>query len=312
VSTVKKRLEKINIEGSLRFDEPMHRHTTFQVGGPADVYVVPASPADVATVLQLAEESDTPLFTLGGGSNVLVSDAGIRGIVMDMGRFDNLAADNAELTAGAGLAISDVTAFAADRGLGGIDFLYSMPGSVGGAVWMNARCYGSSIIDILSFVRSVAPDGTLYEGAPDRSQYDYKLSPYQSNGHVLLEARFRLKPEPPEQIWERMRGYEADRSSKGHFSAPSAGSVFKNNRSFGSPSGAIIDSIGLRGTQIGGARISDNHANIIVNTGSATASDIRALIEYVEDEVKRRLGYELEREVLLAGDWEAQHVSDPR
>lgn len=333
---LKEKLGNINIDGSLRFDEPMARHTTFEVGGPADLYVRPASVRDVRTILQLGRQLGERVFTLGGGANILVSDAGIRGIVMDMGEFTEVAIEQADTPppqpparttadapsadsdaaatvyarVGAGLAVSDAAAALAERGLAGLDFLYAMPGSVGGAVWMNARCYGSSIIDILESVDMVTAEGEATTYRAREEDFAYKVSPFQSNKAVILAARLRLHREAPERIWERMREHEEDRTTKGHFSGPSAGSVFKNNRSFGKPSGQIIDSLGLRGYQIGGARISDEHANIIINTGEAKAADIRALIDHVEAQVRDRLGLQLEREVLLAGDWAADGAGD--
>ncbi|MFW5728563.1 MAG: UDP-N-acetylmuramate dehydrogenase [Spirochaetota bacterium] len=318
---LKQNLANINIAGAVRVDEPMAEHTTFRVGGPADVYVRPQSVDDVQQVLKLGRREGVRVFTLGGGANILVADAGIRGIVMDMRDFaeisvlerhgvdgqDGARAPKSGAThrarIGAGLPVSDAAAELADRGLAGLDFLYAMPGSVGGAVWMNARCYGSSIIDVLEEVDIVTTEGDFRTYLPQDGDFDYKVSPFQTNGAVILAATIRLREEEPAAIWKRMRDHEEDRTTKGHFSGPSAGSVFKNNRAFGRPSGKIIDSLGLRGYQIGGARISDRHANIIINTGTATARDIRELIEFVEKRVEERLGLRLEREVLYAGEW---------
>jgi UDP-N-acetylmuramate dehydrogenase len=226
---------------------------------------------------------------------------------MDMRSFSDISVADSEegvrARVGSGLPVSDAAADLADRGLAGLDFLYAMPGSVGGAVWMNARCYGSSIIDVLHSVDVVTPEGTAETYEPREGDFGYKVSPFQTNEAVILAATLRLRREEPAAIWTRMREHEEDRSTKGHFSGPSAGSVFKNNREFGSPSGKIIDSLGLRGHQVGGARVSDRHANIIINTGNATAADIRTLIEYVETQVREQLGLQLEREVLFAGDW---------
>ena len=319
VGKLKQNLANINIAGDLCFDEPMAQYTTFQVGGPADVYVRPESARDVGEVLRVGRENGTPVFTLGGGANILVSDAGIRGIVMDMRSFNEVRADGkrpgaegpvVQARVGAGLAVSAAAADLADRGLAGLDFLYAMPGSVGGAVWMNARCYGSSIIDILSGVDVVTAHGAVNHYVAKQEDFAYKVSPFQPegplSGAVIVAAHLTLREEASEQIWLRMREHEQDRSSKGHFSGPSAGSVFKNNRAFGKPSGQIIDSLDLRGYQIGGARISDQHANIIINAGGATAADIRALIEHIQGQVKENLGFNLEPEVLLIGDWSSE------
>jgi UDP-N-acetylmuramate dehydrogenase len=331
VGSVRNILEKINVSSPVRFDEPMSLHTSFQVGGPADIYAEPQSVEDLSEIVREARRLNIPIFTLGGGANILVSDAGIRGLVIDMRNFDELTVvaeggnptergypakglndggkhqargENLALVrAGAGLPISDVAAWCADRGLEGLDFLYAMPGSVGGSLWMNARCYGESIVDVLREAEYVDEEGRRGVYGVDPRDFDYKKSPFQSRRWVIVSALFGLRPGDPGEIWSRMRSHQQDRTGKGHFVAPSAGSVFKNNRAFGSPTGKIIDELGLRGHQIGGARISDQHANIIVNAGGASAGDIRQLIEFVESEVHTRTGFELEREVLYAGEW---------
>ena len=297
-------LKNINITGSIRHDEPLRNHTTFRVGGPADLFVIPHNADDVGVIVTCADHFGVPLFVLGGGANVLISDHGVRGIVMYMGAFDHMQIDDTTLVCGAGASISAVTEFAAEQGLRNLQFLYSMPGSVGGAVWMNARCYGHAVEDILSWVDVITADRMLERYHPCPADFSYKHSPFQTNGAIILQACFAMQSGDPIELRTEMERCRADRESKGHFTAPSAGSIFKNDRAFGSPSGALIDSIALRGLQIGGARVSDRHANIIVNTGNATAQDIRALIEEVAKRVHRQLGYELEREVLYIGDWD--------
>lgn len=286
----------------------MHRHTTFEVGGPAEFYVRPRTESDVQRIIRAAQDTGAPIFTLGGGANILVSDRGVRGIVMDMRDFSDTRREGSKFTSGAGLAISDAAERAAEEGLAGLHFLYAMPGSVGGAVWMNARCYGSSIVEVLEEVSVVSETGELESYVPNDEDFGYKRSPFQGRNAVIIEASFHLTPADTAEIRAEMDGFYADREGKGHFAAPSAGSIFKNNRAFGSPTGALVDTLGLRGTQIGGARLSDRHANIIVNTGGATATDILRLIELIERRVHEELGFELEREVLLVGDWEAEHA----
>lgn len=294
---------KINIAGEIRTDEPLAEHTTFRVGGPADLFARPEDARDVATLLAWASEHEVPWFAIGGGSNILVSDRGVRGLVVDTTSLSGIRVEGTTLTAGAGEPVSDVAAFAADRGLAGLDFIYAMPGSTGGAVWMNARCYGGEVSEVLAGVELVEPDGSAGHYSPQDDDFGYKRSPFMTRASVMTSVSFRLRPGEPGRLWPAMREHEADRRAKGHFAAPCAGSVFKNNRAFGRPSGAIIDSLGLRGYAVGRAKVSDLHANIVVNTGDATASELRAVIEHVRREVSRRLGLELEREVLYVGDW---------
>ncbi len=281
----------------------MSRHTTFEVGGPADLYAVPETVSDIIALLSVAEEAGLSWFVLGGGANVLVSDRGIRGLVIDMRAFSRFGVEGDELVLGTGLAISDAAERAAELGLAGLEFLYSMPGSVGGAVWMNARCYGSSIDEVLESVLYVDETRQPRRYRVRREDFAYKRSPFQNRPVAMYEARFRMQPADPAELRERMREYYHDRQSKGHFSAPSVGSVFKNNRDFGAPTGKLLDGLGLRGYQVGKAKVSAQHANIVINTGGATAAEIRAVIEHMDQEARSQLGIQLEREVLYAGEW---------
>ncbi len=294
---------KINIKGSLQADEPLAAHTTFRVGGPADLYAVPHDEEDLIRLIGAANEEGIPRFVLGGGANILVSDRGIRGLVIDMREFSTTGHTGTLLTAGSGAAMSDVSAYAADHELAGLDFIYAMPGSVGGAVWMNARCYDGEIFPVLHSVEVVTARGVRATYEPRPEEFAYKRSPFMANSSIMTRVCFSLDHGNAEILWEKMREHERDRWSKGHFAAPCAGSIFKNNRAFGRPSGAIIDSVGLRGYAVGGAKVSDQHANIVINADGATAADIRAVIEHVHDSVLERLGLDLEREVIYVGDW---------
>ncbi len=287
----------------LQTDEPLSEHTTFGIGGPADYYLEPKSVEEMVQAVRFANAADLQFFVLGGGANVLVADKGVRGLVINTAALKSITIEGTDLVAESGAPISEAAERAAEAGLGGLAFLYSMPGSTGGAVWMNARCYGHSIFDILGPVACVTREGGLQTYRPRGADFDYKTSPFQDNKRVVLSVRFRLQPSDKKALREEMAGYEEDRRQKGHFSAPSAGSVFKNNRAFGAPTGRLIDSLGLRGYRVGGAKISDKHANIFVNGGGATADDMRGLIEHVEKQVMDQLGFHLEREVLFVGDW---------
>lgn len=289
----------------------MSSHTTFRVGGPADLYAVPRDIGDLRQLLAWSSASSVPVFVLGGGANILVSDAGIRGLVIDMAAFNSINSEprddgSMEVEFGAGLPISDASAWAADHALAGLAFIYSMPGSVAGAVWMNARCYGAEISEVLSRVDVVSRTGTRSAYVPQEQDFQYKRSPFQESDDIMTAAAFRLQPGNRDSLRQEMLAHESDRRSKGHFAAPCAGSVFKNNRAFGKPTGALLDDLGMRGLAVGGACVSDLHANIIINTGSATAADIRALAERMASEASSKLGITLEREILFAGDWEEQ------
>jgi len=301
VPDLRKGIENSKFRGDIRFDEPMSSHTTFRVGGPADVLLKPSSVEDVAAVMELKREF--PVFIFGAGANILVADAGIRGIAVDMTGLDSRTVEGTGITAGAGAAVSEVSVLAADRGLSGLEFLYAMPGRVGGSVWMNARCYGSSVSDVLDYVRIVDETGTSRCLRPRPDEFGYKVSPFQRESWAIVEAAFALHKGDGEKIFELMEDHRRDRERKGHFIAPCAGSVFKNDRSFGMPTGKIIDSLSLRGVSIGGAQVSPLHANIIINSGGATAGEIYELIRLIETRVRETYGFRLEREVRLVGDW---------
>ena len=310
----------------IRFNEPMSGRTTFKVGGIADCVVTPRGESFVPFCLNLlkySKEEEVPLFILGGGANIVVSDKGIRGIVLDMsewkGEYAKPLCENDEtLIIKSGTSIDAAANIAAQKSLCGLEFLAGMPGTIGGAVWMNARCYGKEMADVLKQVEIVVNE-QMTEDSEHRNvceyvvrkvevenkkilnSFDYKISPFQKMDCLILSAAFNLRKGDKEKILSEMEKNRQDRRDKGHYLFPCAGSAFKNNRIFGKPTGQIIDELGLKGLQIGGARIAPFHGNIIINTGSATASDIRALVDDVTAKVKARAGFELETEILFVG-----------
>ena len=297
--------KKINMKGQLDFNEPMSLHTTYKTGGPADIFCTPADTEEFVLILEAAENSGISHFILGGGANILVSDHGFRGIVIDTGNLNsiNIGSDG-QLICGSGTIVDRAAEFALKAGLQGFDSFYGMPGTVGGAVWMNARCYGRSISDIIADVTYLDEGHQLQTIKAEDINFGYKKTPFQELDCVILEASFLLEPGNPEDIKSNMMMNKSDRENKGHYSGPSAGSVFKNNRSFGKPSGAIIDSLNLRGTTVGGAKISEHHANIFINQKDATSSDILALIRLTQKKVMEAYGFALEPEVQLIGKFD--------
>jgi UDP-N-acetylmuramate dehydrogenase len=293
----------IKIDGVMKRDEPMAGHTSFHLGGPADMYVVPLNLDDVRIVISACAGERIPCFLLGGGTNLLVADRGVRGVVLDLTSLSGMEVKGNSVTALAGSPVSDLAELAGRHGLSGLEFAYALPGTVGGAVWMNARCYDGEVSGILEYAEYLAKDGTPCRRRKESSEWAYKLSPFQSMQVPIVSARFRLAPGDPARIAAAMAEHRADRVQKGHFRFPCAGSIFKNNRAFGAPTGRLVDSLGLKGTAVGGAQVAPFHGNIIVNTGGASANDVRALMERVEEEVSRRLGFTLEREVILVGEW---------
>jgi UDP-N-acetylmuramate dehydrogenase len=295
--------KKINIKGVVKTAEPMSLHTSFRIGGPADIYTVPADETDVVQIAGLAQAEEVPLFVLGEGANILVADTGIRGIVMDMSDFSAIEVHTKDVYCGAGAEMSRVVETAAQHELSGLEFIYKMPGSAGGSLWMNARCYGVSIAEIPGTVHFLDEELSRRSLELPDPRFAYKKSPFQKSGAILLYAYFHLQPGHKNEIRRRMEEVEADRRRKGHFEYPSAGSVFKNNHSFGKPSGQILDELGLRGLVQGGAQIAPFHANIIINTGDASAEDVRSLMLHAQRRAFEKHSILLEPEIRLVGDW---------
>jgi UDP-N-acetylmuramate dehydrogenase len=320
VDTLLKKPEKINIPGPpsgiIRFDEPMALHTTFRIGGPADVWVRPQGncfPGYAAELFGFARREGVPVFVLGGGANLVVADRGIRGIVLDSGGWTGWevqtgreAPEAAAVRVRSGTAVDALTGALAEQGWAGPEFLAGMPGTAGGAVWMNARCQEKSVSDLLLETEIIDSGGvslTPFWVPYKEEDFSYKRSPFQDRKFLITAARFSLKRGEPEELRRIVAALRRDREDKGHFRAPSAGSVFKNDRSFGKPAGKIIDELGLKGFSVGGAMVAPWHGNFIINTGHATAGDIRALTETVIEKVRAALGLTLEPEILFAGDW---------
>ncbi|MDR2767350.1 MAG: UDP-N-acetylmuramate dehydrogenase [Treponema sp.] len=307
-------VEKINrggFTGDLRFDEPMAAHTTFRVGGPADCWIRPdgaSFPEYASRLLAETEAAGVPVFILGGGANLVVSDRGIRGIVLDTTAYRGRAGLGGESGGGtlvafcAGTPVDEMAEEAANLGLS-FEFFAGMPGAIGGAMWMNARCYEHSVSDYLAGAKLLSRGGAVKEYRFRSGDFGYKRSPFQKSGDLILEGSFRLPKKEAEAVRGQMERYRSDRESKGHYRCPSAGSAFKNNRAAGRPSGKIIDDLGLRGFGIGGAQIAPWHGNIIINRGNASAGEIKALCSEVRARVKKETGFELECEILFIGDF---------
>jgi len=340
-------------EVDVRYDEPMKDYTTFKVGGNADCWVCPDGEGFTQFCIDLlsnARSENIPVFVLGGGANIVVSDKGIRGIALDMREWNGesvwgLMAAEDEFVVRSGTPIDIAADMAASACLSGVEFFAGLPGSIGGALWMNARCYGKEISDVLSWVEVICNEqlaisneqlgisneqlaisneqlGISNEQFVIRrfdikrglefdsqnlgfhiSEFGYKKSPFQKMDCIIISACFKLKKGDKEQILVEMENYRFDRQDKGHYLFPCAGSAFKNNTDFGKPTGKIIDELGLKGLQIGGAQVAPFHGNIIINTGNATAADIRDLMDKVAKRVKDATGFVLEPEVLFVGEW---------
>lgn len=281
-------------------NEPMSRHTTFRTGGPADLMLLPSSADELKETLAALREEGIKPFILGNGSNLLVSDKGIRGTVIKIGDgMDGMITDGERVICGAGAFLTRFCVFAAEHSLSGAEALYGIPGSVGGAVYMNAGAYGAEIKDVLVSADYVEPDGSV--GTLRGTEgYGYRCSPFTDGERIITSAIFALKRGVRAEIEERMESVKARRSDKQPLNYPSAGSVFK--RPEGYFAAALIDQSGLKGASVGGACVSEKHAGFIVNKGGATTGDILRLIELVREKVLRDSGVALETEVRFVGE----------
>jgi len=315
--------QKINTEQCpVSVGEPMSAHTTFRIGGPADLYVRPRSIRALAETLDTLKNSGLPIFLLGGGANILVGDKGVRGAVIDTRLISSIrvgasgdiaypdtgsARGQVELHAECGAPVSMLCEEALVRGLSGLENFYGMPGSIGGAIYMNARCYEDDFSLHIKEITYIDAAGITQQAEVAALPWSYKRSPFMPGGNlaasIIGAGTFMLVPGDPQKIAERMRERLADRMQKHHFDYPSAGSMFKNDRTFGKPTGKILHELGLRGYRIGGAAISPWHANIFINMGGATARDMRALIEHAQEMALAATGWHLEPEVLFVGEF---------
>ncbi len=295
--------ERINIEEFLEENRSLAELTTFKVGGPARYFLQAESWEAVSSAKRWAQEQNLPFLLVGGGANLLVADRGFPGLAVCTTLLKEIRVEGETLIADAGAEVSAACEAALENQLSGLEFIYRMPGTIGGAVWMNARCYSVSVSDRLEGVDFIDFEGTLRHYTPREGDFSYKISPFQDNERIITRAFFKLTPGDNESIFAEMEKNRRDREDKGHFLYPCAGSVFKNNRDFGAPTGRLIDGLGLKGTRHGGAQIAPFHGNIIINRDSASAQDILELIKLTEKKVKQAYGFQLEREVLLVGDW---------
>lgn len=283
--------------------EPMALHTTFKIGGPADRLLFPETEEQLAGLLQAVKESGLPWLALGNGSNLLVSDLGIRGAVLCLsGSFKKveLLPDGRTLRAGAGASLATACAFARDRGLSGLEFAWGIPGSVGGAAYMNAGAYGGEMKDVLKKAFHISDSGEPGSAAGEALGLSYRKSRYTGGTDIVTSVELALAPGDATQVAARMEELMARRKEKQPYDQPSAGSVFK--RPENGFAAALIDQCGLKGRRVGGARVSEKHAGFIVNAGGATCRDVLELIEIIRETVKQRTGTLLECEVRVLGE----------
>lgn len=285
----------------LRVGEPLARHSTFRIGGPAELFAEVGSERALARLVEAARATATPLHLLGLGSNVLFPDGGLPGVVARLGgELKRVRLRGRRISAGAGAALAQVARRAAKAGLAGLEALSGFPSTVGGAVWMNAGCYGTEVKDVLVSVRVVELDGRRRRLATAELEPAYRWTNLKVSGAIVTRALFELAPGDPAALLARMDELNAKRWASLPSGQPNVGSIFKNPP--GDFAGRLLDVAGLKGSRIGGAQVSPKHANVIVNVGGATAGDVVELMRRMRDRAAESSGTRLEPEVVLLGD----------
>lgn len=285
----------------LIFNEPLSRHTTFGIGGPVDVLVIPQSLDDITAVVAFCSAQNVNLLVLGLGSNLLVRDKGVRGVALKIAAgLDQVTISGEEIEAQAGISLSLLASKAADCSLSGMEFAEGIPGSLGGAVFMNAGAYGGEMKDIITTCTVLNMDGSTRTFVREEMNLAYRKSIFQDIPCVILSAHLHLHQGNREEIRQRMAEFSEQRRSKQPLEMPSAGSTFRRPEGF--YVGPMIEQLGLKGYAIGGAQVSTKHAGFIVNRGRATAHDVLDLIAYIQEQASQRFGVDLHPEIKVVGE----------
>lgn len=296
------KLQKLLGEAKVFVNESMASHTTFRIGGPADYFVKPETVEELAAVLKLCKEEEIPYFILGNGSNLLVGDKGFRGVVIQLYKnFDGIKIEGTKVTAKAGAMLVRVAKEAGRAGLSGLEFASGIPGTIGGAMVMNAGAYGGEMKDVVTAVTVLTKEGEVKILTGDEMNFRYRGSVVEDEGLIVLEAVMELKEGNVEEIQARMDELTVQRKTKQPIEFPSAGSTFK--RPEGYFAGKLVQDAGLRGFQVGGAQVSEKHCGFVINAGGATAADVMSLMQQVSDKVNEEFGVTLEPEVKRIGEF---------
>lgn len=292
--------EKIYLEDEIMINEDMKNHIYFKVGGPADIFLTPKSIEQLSETVKICKQNNIPYLIIGNGSNLLVKDGGIRGVVIALTKLDKLQSKGNFIKAEAGVLLKDVSDRAVENSLTGFEFASGIPGSVGGAVFMNAGAYDGEIKNVILEAEVLDEEGNVIVLNRDELELGYRTSRVMKDNLVVLSAIFQLELGEKEAIQSRVDELTAKREEKQPLEYPSAGSTFK--RPEGYFAGKLIQDAGLKGYSVGGAAVSEKHSGFVINKGGATAKDILELIKYIQDEVYKQFGVELHTEVRILGE----------
>ncbi len=290
------KLNNLNIK--FTENEPMREHTTFRIGGPADYFITVETSEELTNAISVCKEFSVEYMIIGNGSNLLIRDEGLRLAVIKLsGEFKEISVDGDVIRCGAGVTLSKLCTFALANSLSGLEFAFGIPGTVGGAVYMNAGAYGGEIKDVLKSSTHLDANGEVKTVSAESLNLGYRYSVYKDNKNIILSAEFKLTAGKTEEIKAKMDDFMQRRVTKQPLEYPSAGSVFK--RPEGAFAGALIENCGFKGYSVGGAQVSEKHSGFIINKGDATCEDVLNLVKEIQNKVKAETGYTLEREIIL-------------
>lgn len=295
-------IEYIVATGNVVCDEPMSRHTTFRIGGNADVFASISNEHEVLRLIELLKNEGIPYYVIGNGSNILVSDKGFPGVIIEIGtRYNDIRVHDNQIVARAGALLSAVSHVALDNCLTGLEFASGIPGTVGGAIIMNAGAYGGEMKQVACKIRALLPDGTIAVLTNEDMEFEYRNSKAKKEGYIILQVTYQLLKGERDVIDGIMRDLNMKRRDKQPLEFPSAGSTFK--RPVGYYAGKLIADAGLKGYSVGGAQVSEKHAGFLINRNNATSNDMYSLIMDVQKKVYENSGVKLEPEVIFLGDF---------
>lgn len=288
-------IQKIVSKDKIFTNEPMSKHTSFKIGGPAEIFVKINNVEELKLIIKISKQAEVPITVVGNGSNLLVSDDGIRGIVLKI-EFDKIEIEESgKLKVGSGVKLAFLAQKCLKEKLEGVEFASGIPGTIGGAIRMNAGAHGSEMKDIVKKITCMTRDGKIQVISNEEAKFEYRNSIFSQNDYIILEAEIQLRKGNPEEIRSKMDEYATYRKEKQPIEYPSAGSTFKRDNDF--ITAKLIDECGLKGYQIGGAQVSEKHAGFIINKGNATAEDVKQLMKYVEEQVYNKFGKKIEPEI---------------
>ncbi|MFL0196064.1 UDP-N-acetylmuramate dehydrogenase [Clostridium sp. WILCCON 0269] len=294
------KLREILNDQDIKIDEPMRGHTSFKVGGPVDVLLTPENSNQVIDVVKLCKKENIPYYIMGNGSNLLVRDGGIRGIMIKLIKLNKIRVEENKIITESGASLKDISAAALNNSLAGFEFACGIPGSVGGAVTMNAGAYNGEISNVIESAKVICGDGEIKLLNREEMELGYRMSSILKNGYTILEVTFSLQKGNHEDIMNRIEDLNRRRNEKQPLEHASAGSTFKRPKGYFAAK--LIEDTGLKGESVGDAQVSEKHSGFIINKGNATAKDILALIAIVQDRVKQKFNVDLYTEVRIIGE----------